>query len=184
MTGVFLDETLMYFAIVNLQETGNKLDLAIEGNGFFTVEGNGQQLLSRDGVFTVDSQGYIVNSSGYYLMGESGRINAGNGDVEVTTEGTVLQNNQVLDNLLITVVNNPHSLEKVGLNLFAATGNTQIGGAQGLVRQGFLEGSNVDLAEEMVELISTMRAYETNQKMIQTLDETLGKAVNEIASVR
>lgn len=183
-TGVFVDETLINFTMGSLQETGNNLDLAIEGNGFFTVEGNGQEFLTRDGVFSVDSQGYIVNSSGFYLLGVNGRINVASTDVDITPEGAIVQDDQILDNLQITVVNNPHSLEKLGLNLFAATANTQIGGDQGLIRQGFLEGSNVDLAEEMVELISTMRAYETNQRMIQTLDETLGKAVNEIASVR
>lgn len=183
-TGVFVDETLVNFTMGNLLETGNNLDLAIEGNGFFTVERDGQQFLTRDGAFTVDAQGFVVNSTGHYLMGSNGRINIGNGDLQVTTEGIVMQNGQLLDNLQITVINNPHSLEKIGLNLFAVTDNTAIGGPQGQIRQGFLEGSNVDLAEEMVELISTMRAYEANQRMIQTLDDTLGRAVNEIASVR
>lgn len=183
-TGVFVDETLTNFTTGNLQETGNKLDLAIEGNGFFTVEMNGQEFLTRDGVFSVDSQGYIVNSSGYYLTGQNGRISVGSTDLEVTEEGAILRSGQIADRLQITVVNNPYTLEKIGLNLFVETDSTQIGGEQGLIRQGFLEGSNVDLAEEMVELVSTMRAYETNQRMIQTLDETLGKAVNEIASVR
>lgn len=184
-TSVFVDETKVSFFSGSLQETDNPLDLAIEGEGFFTVARDGQAFLTRDGVFAVDSNGDIVNSQGYFLMGQNGRINVGQGgDISVTTDGSIYRNNQLVDNLQISHVSNPNSLQKLGLNLFSVTDRTQFGQGEGRIRQGFLEGSNVDLAEEMVELISTMRAYEANQKMIQVQDETLGKAVNEIASVR
>ncbi len=183
--GAFVDETMISFLQGNLQETGNTFDLAIGGNGFFTVERDGQFFLTRDGVFTVDINGDIVNSEGNYLMGQNGRINVANaGEVVFDPSGAILVDGQAIDYLQITTVQNPHSLDKIGRNLFSMTDRTQFGGVQGQIRQGFIEGSNVDLGEEMIELISTMRAYEANQKAIQAQDETLGKAVNEIASVR
>jgi flagellar basal-body rod protein FlgG len=183
-TGVFVDETLVNFNAGSLIETQNPLDLAIEGNGFFAVEGNGQTLLTRDGVFTIDSQGYVVNSDGYYLLGQNGRINLAGNEVTIRENGDIYVDGNYIDTLQITTVENPYSLSKLGMNLFTVTDRTILGGPQGIIRQGFMEGSNVDLAEEMVELISTLRAYEANQKVIQTHDELLGKAVNEIASVR
>ncbi|SHJ80954.1 flagellar basal-body rod protein FlgG [Anaerobranca californiensis DSM 14826] len=183
-TGVFVDETLVNFSTGSLIETNNPLDLSIQGGGFFTLEGNGQTFLTRNGVFTTDSQGYVVNSDGFYLLGQNGRISLNGGEITIKENGDIFVDGNYIDTLQITTVQNPHSLSKLGMNLFTVTERTILGGPQGLIRQGFIEGSNVDLAEEMVELISTLRAYEANQKIIQTHDELLGKAVNEIASVR
>ena len=189
--GVFLDETLTNFLQGSIYETNIKTDLAIEGNGFFTVEQGGELFLTRDGSFNIDSQGNVVNGQGLYLHGNNGRLTIPqgmvntHGDINFASTGEVSVGGQIIDTLRITEVQNPNSLDKLGDNLFVATGNTVVGGGQqSIIRQGFLEGSNVELANEMVELIATTRAYEANQKAIQAHDETLGKAVNEIASVR
>ncbi|QNO15182.1 flagellar hook-basal body protein [Alkalicella caledoniensis] len=185
--GVFLDETLTNFLQGNMIETNIKSDLAIAGNGFFTVEQGGQLFLTRDGSFNIDSQGNLVNGDGLYLHGSNGRITlpqGHNGQFSVSTNGQISVGDQFIDTIRITTIQNPHSLDKLGNNLFATTARTTEGGVQGEIIQGYLEGSNVDLADEMVELIATMRAYEANQRAIHAHDETLGKAVNEIASVR
>jgi flagellar basal-body rod protein FlgG len=165
--------------------TDNPLDLVIEGDGFFKVtRPDGTQAFTRDGSFTLDENGNVVNSLGYQLdppiavpqdaksvtIGRDGTVTARLADETITQIGTVE---------LASFVN-PAGLQSVGNNLFVntlASGDPLYGtpGQDGLgeLTQGFLETSNVDVVNELVEMISAQRAYELNSRSIQAADEML-----------
>ncbi|HFC53805.1 MAG TPA: flagellar basal-body rod protein FlgG [Gammaproteobacteria bacterium] len=170
----------------NIVQTGNSLDIAIQGRGFFQIQRpDGQIAYTRDGSFHLDSQGQLVTSNGYLvepgivIPADAQSITIGvDGVVTVTVAGnpqpTQIGAFQIADFI------NPAGLEPVGENLYletASSGAPQTGtpGQQGLgtVLQGSVEGSNVNAVEELVNLIETQRAYEMNSKAISTTDQML-----------
>jgi len=170
----------------NIVQTGNSLDVAVQGRGFFQIQRpDGQIAYSRDGNFHLDAQGQLVTSNGYLVQPgiaipeNAQSITIGvDGVVTVTVPGNA-QPNQV-GALQIADFINPAGLEPVGENLFletASSGAPQAGtpGQQGLgtVLQGSVESSNVNAVEELVNLIETQRAYEMNSKAISTTDQML-----------
>ncbi|WP_350343514.1 flagellar hook-basal body protein [Proteinivorax tanatarense] len=183
-TGTIVDETFTNFTQGNIVQTDRNADLALVGEGFFTVQQDGETFLTRDGEFNVDSQGNLVTNKGAFVLGQNGLINVGSDDFTVNEQGQIFVDNELVDSLDITGVENPNSMLKMGENLLQLTDDSVEVGANTIVKQNYLEQSNVNLGEEMVDMISTMRAYEANQKAIHTQDETLGKAVNEIAQLR
>ncbi|HEU24962.1 MAG: flagellar basal-body rod protein FlgG [Mesoaciditoga sp.] len=183
--GTRLVATNRLFTLGSLSSTGNPLDLAIDGDGFFQVQlQNGQIGYTRDGSFNLDGQGRLVTSDGYVVIpnivipqnAESINI-APNGTVTVTQPGgTQTQVGQ------ITLVRflNPAGLESIGDNLYVATpasGQPIQGVANqdgfGALRQGYLETSNVNVIQQMVDMINAERAYEFDSKVIQTSDQML-----------
>lgn len=174
-----------------LQQTKNELDLAIEGDGFFQIlQPNGQTAYSRDGAFKIDDEGRIVNAHGYLLEPEI-VIPADTVSVAVEIDGrvSVLQAGEIAAREIGTIelarFVNPAGLHAIGRNLYEptdASGDRLIGTAgedgMGTIAQGYLEGSNVEVVEEMVNMIVAQRAYETNSKVIQASDEMLQMANN------
>jgi flagellar basal-body rod protein FlgG len=186
--GVRTVATSRSFAQGSLQESKNSLDVAINGNGFFELTmPDGTIGYTRDGSFQVDSQGRLVNSSGLPVAnGITVPPNATS--ISISTEGAVsaiVPGNtqpQPLGNIAMSSFINSAGLEPIGQNLFkesAASGQPQQGtpgtNGLGIVRQGFLESSNVNVVEELVTMIQTQRAYEMNSKAIQTSDQMLAK---------
>lgn len=169
--------------------TNNPLNIAIEGEGMLTVgvldkEGNVTERYTRDGSFTVDPDGTLRTKEGNYILGEEGNITISeSSNIFINENGEIFSNNEYVDKLKLTGFENPESLRKIGDNLYAATEETNMKDFSSQVMQGFLEGSNVNTVREMVDMISIMRGYEANQKVIQTQDESLGKAVNDIGRV-
>lgn len=172
----------------NLQQSGNTLDVAVQGNGFFEVQmPDGTTGYTRDGSFQVDAQGQLVTNNGYPVMpGITIPPNATS--VTIGTDGTVGATlpgetaPQVLGQLQLASFINPAGLEPKGQNLYAETAasgtpNTAAPGsnALGTLRQGFVEVSNVNVVEELIGMIQTQRAYELNSKAIQTSDQMLQK---------
>ncbi len=170
----------------NFKETGNNLDMAITGNGFFQVElPDGNTAYTRNGAFKVDGAGTIVNSDGYKLLPEIA-VPENSVNISISTDGlvSVLQageeeGNQVGQIELVNFIN-PAGLHSLGDNNYSSTiasGNPIAGtaGLEGLgqIKQGFVEMSNVQLVEEMTDLITGQRAYEANSKAITTSDEML-----------
>lgn len=167
----------------NIETTGNALDLAIDGKGFFPIIlPDGTEGYTRDGSFMLSDQGQMVTASGYTLQpginipsdAQSITI-GGDGIVSVSLPGQAAP--VTVGNLQITNFINPTGLQPIGENLFvesAASGGPQAGtpGQTGLGRlnQGSLEASNVNIVEEMVGMIETQRAYEMNSKLISTAD--------------
>jgi flagellar basal-body rod protein FlgG len=168
-------------------QTDNQLDMAIQGNGFFKVRHGDEDLYTRAGNFTLDSEGFLTTPSGDRLQPE---ISLPLEAVTVTLQdnGTLTANgaNETIlatANVLITSFINPSGLFAVGNNLFRPTegsGPAVEGtpGQDGLgtVVNNYLEGSNVSVVEEIVSMISGQRAYEANSKSIQTADSMLGTA--------
>ena len=186
--GVNVVATSRNFTQGALQQSGNALDVAINGAGFFEIQlPDGTIGYTRDGSFKLDSQGRLVNSSGLPVAnGITVPPNATN--VSISEDGVVsatLPGNtqpQQIGQLAMSTFVNTAGLEPVGQNMYkesAASGPPQQGqpGTNGLgvVRQGFLESSNVNVVEELVTMIQTQRAYEMNSKAIQTSDQMLAK---------
>ena len=172
------------------QQTGNPLDVAIEGDGFFKVQTPGGAAYTRDGAFKIDAQGSVVNSDGYKLQPDI-RIPADAQQISIGKDGTVsaLTGGQteptVLGQITLARFTNPAGLSHAGGNAYvptAASGQPVEGTpgteAFGKISQGTLEMSNVQIVEEMVNMITAQRAYETNSKAIQTADEMLSTANN------
>lgn len=172
----------------NLQQTGNDKDVAISGQGFFQVmQPDGTTAYTRDGSFQVDGQGQLVTASGYVVQpaitipANAQSITVGkDGTVSVTQPGTAAPT-QVGQIQLATFMN-PAGLESKGENLFVETsasgtptvGNPGVNGA-GALSQGYVETSNVNVVEELVNMIQTQRTYEMNSKAITTTDQMLQK---------
>lgn len=188
--GVKIGEVYVNHTQGSIRQTGNTFDVALEGNGFFTiavVDGNGEESIkyTRDGSFKLNSEGYLMDADGNYVLGEGGYIQIPTEQAEVAIDslGRITANGEYLDDLYITDFENYDYLKKYGDNLYEAVdGATEIE-ATGLVQQGYLEQSNVQSVEEMVNMIAITRAYETNQKVISTIDTMLDKAVNSVGNV-
>lgn len=190
-SGTELVATTKMFKQGDIQQTNNPLDMAITGEGFFTVRRPDNTLAyTRDGSFKVDRNGQLVNTQGFSL--EPGfRIPQEAIDVQVSRDGIVSiltegsTTNQTLGQIDLARFINPAGLKAVGDNLFApspASGEPifQQPGQNntGLIFQSHLESSNVDIVEEMVNMITAQRAYELNSKSVRTADDILNTAVN------
>jgi len=192
-TGVRVVASEKLFTQGNVLETGNAMDLAIEGRGFFQVlMPDGVIAYTRDGTFQINDQGEVVTSSGYPLQpaitipADAQSLTIGiDGTVSVMLPGSPTPS-QIGDIQLADFIN-PTGLQPIGENLYAesgASGAPQIGtpGMNGIgaVRQGALESSNVNAVEELVAMIETQRAYEMNSKAISTADQMLGYVNNNL----
>jgi flagellar basal-body rod protein FlgG len=187
-TGVKAVATERIFTQGNLQQTGNTKDVAIQGNGFFQIQmPNGSLGFTRDGSFQVDSQGQMVTSSGYPVQ-PAITIPADAQTITISRDGTVSvvqpgsSTPVQVGALQLATFINPAGLQSLGENLFAETAasgtpnaNTPGTNGAGVLNQGFVETSNVNVVEEMVNMIQTQRAYEINSKAIQTSDQMLQK---------
>jgi flagellar basal-body rod protein FlgG len=190
-TGVRIQGTQRIDTQGSLQTTGNALDMAIDGNGYFQVQLPGGQLgYTRAGNFSRSAEGQLVTSEGYQVM-PGVTIPEGAISVTVGSDGTVSAQmpNQTdltqIGQIQVASFANPAGLQAIGDNYLIetpASGAVQLGNAgvdgRGNVRQGMLEGSNVNVVEELVDMIETQRAYEVNSKMISATDEML-KYVNQ-----
>lgn len=178
-SGVMALQTVTDFSPGEFRQTGNPLDLALEGDGFFTVETPQGERLTRNGSFTLDSEGYLVNHQGYRVLGESGPINLKGADLAILADGTITMAGQEVDKLKIVKAQPGEALYKQGDNLYNGSG-TWAEASNCRVHQGALEVSNVQAVIEMVRMIEVSRAYDTSQKVLAAHDSALEKAVNEV----
>lgn len=177
----------------NLTQTGNSLDVAINGQGFFQVlKPDGTIAYTRDGTFQLNNQGQVVTASGYLLQptitvpASAQTLTIGNdGTVSVTLPGQAAP--QQVGALQLASFVNPTGLQSIGDNLYLQTGssgapNTGQPTLNGLgsVQQGYLESSNVNVVAELVDMISTQRAYEVNSKAVQASDQMLQYVNNNL----
>jgi flagellar basal-body rod protein FlgG len=187
-TGVRPVATPRMFTQGNLQQTGNQLDLAINGQGFFQIQlPDGTVGYTRDGSFHVDANGTLVTGNGFALSpaitipANAQSVTIGqDGTVSVTVAGQAAPQN--VGSVQLASFTNPAGLEARGQNLFVetaasgtASANTPGTNGLGLLQQGYLETSNVNVVEELVSMIQTQRAYEINSKAIQTSDQMLAR---------
>jgi len=194
-----ISQNFVFFNPGPSEWTERSLDIAIDDNegednasrarSFFTIDylntqtGERQTRYTRDGAFIIDNNGTLCTVIGDTVMGENGAITLEGDDFTVTTDGLVIQNDVVIDRLRITSFEDPHTLRKVGDNLFITTDESVERPFDGVLRQCYLEHSSVNTVQEMVDMITVMRAYEANQKMVHAIDGTLEKACNEVGRV-
>jgi flagellar basal-body rod protein FlgG len=189
--GVKLSSTQKSFTQGALVSTGNQLDVAIQGEGFFAVEqANGEIAYTRDGSFKSDGSGNIVTSDGYYVQpaltvpSDATAVTIReNGDVVITTPSQT--ESQIIGQIKLHNFINPAGLESIGANLYKETeaSGQAVEGVPGVdgygtLAQKYLEASNVQVVDEMVNLITAQRAYEINAKAITTSDSMLQTANN------
>lgn len=171
-------------------KSDRNLDFSIndDGKSFFTIgitqpNGDIQEFYTRDGAFSLDPTGRLVNKDGNLVMGQNGAITLKGDNFTVTSDGKIFQNGAQVGALKIANFTNPETLRKTGNNLVNTTAETVQGTFQGSIMQGYIEQSNVNVVREMVDMISVTRAYEASQKALQAQDSTLDKAVNEVGKV-
>jgi flagellar basal-body rod protein FlgF len=164
--GVTIAQTKTDLTAAAVRDTGEPLDFAIEGDGFFQIRSAQGNRFTRNGQFMRSANGILTDASGNPVLNQRG------GTIQVQADGTVPAGSVGVFN-----VSNP---QKTGDSLFTGTAN---GTATGTVRSGALEGSGTDPARSMVDMITSYRAYEAGQKVIRTIDETLNKAVTQVPSI-
>jgi flagellar basal-body rod protein FlgG len=204
-TGVELNELYTSFTQGALKETQSDFDLALDGKGFFTVQTPWGERYTRNGSFHLGKEGYLETKEGYPLLGEKGpiQVKANNFQIDktgrvwinaaytedpnimVSREGNTWEETTLLDTLKIVDFDIERYIEKQGSSLYRSTdvsGEAQIleEGRRPRVIQGFTEAANVDPVIEMVQMIEVNRAYEANQKVIQTEDSMLGTLINQV----
>ena len=184
-TGIHIDRIYTSFTQGPLVETGLDTDLALVGDGFFVVDTPDGERYTRAGGFTVDEAGNLVTPLGRRVMGYGGPIRPGQDEFTVASDGTVTANGVVVGRVRIVTFPDNGALRKSKDSMFYnidPDGN-QPADTTAVVKQGFLEASNVDEPREMVQLITVYRSYEANQRILRMIDESLGRAVNDIARV-
>ena len=185
--GVKIGETYTDYSQGAFRETGNTFDLALSGDGFFAVEftnrvGETSTKYTRDGAFTLTQDGYLVTKDGDYVLDKNGaHIHMDPlAQVSIDRTGAIFVDGMHTQDVQVTNFQDLNYLSKYGENLYTPLeGATEIV-TNAQVYSGYLEQSNVSVVNEMVQMISVSRAYETNQKIVQTMDDSLDKAVNDL----
>ncbi|MEZ4872889.1 MAG: flagellar basal-body rod protein FlgF [Bdellovibrionales bacterium] len=180
------------FSQGQLKKTGNRFDLAIEGKGLFEVlTPNGVQY-TRNGQLKVDSQGRLVTKHGYPILSEGAAdpatliVNIEDSNITVSYEGDIYSGNDIVGRISVVEVANPDALKKQGASYYTTKENyaVQVQPAEAArVHQGFQEGSNVNIVQEMTDMISATRAFESAQKAIRAFDMIDQKLVNDVGKI-
>jgi flagellar basal-body rod protein FlgG len=181
-----IDQVYTSFEQGGMDKTGNSLDVALEGTGFFVFETpDGEQVLSRAGRLMADNAGYIVNAEGHRLMGDGGPINAAGGEVAIAENGRVEVNNSAVGTIRVVDVPEANQLIKIGNTEFALPQGIELRQAvRFAIRQGYLESSNVEVVTEMIDMITSFRNFEADANAIKAQDESLEKLFNNVGRVR
>jgi flagellar basal-body rod protein FlgG len=169
-----------------LLPTDSPLDVAISGDGFFKIQTDQGVRYTRNGNFSLDAEGGLVNSEGDPVMGENGSITIDGTDISIGVNGEIEVDGSVTGKLLVVNFKMTQRLEKKGNSLFAYNGpaTDEIPAERFEVRQGSLEQSNVETMVEMTRMIEANRFYESFQKLMQTIDEVNAKAISDVGLVR
>ena len=173
----------------DLRETGNVLDLALSGEGFFKIQTENGIRYTRNGTFSLNNDHILVTQNGSPVMGENGPIFIQGSYVEINENGEIFVDNEKLekqrvDRLKMVTFSAKENLVKEGESFFQYTGDPseEMDSDSVTVTQGALEMPNTSVVIEMTKMVETMRTYEAYMKIIQTFDEVDGKIVNELGS--
>ncbi len=187
--GVKIGENYTDYSQGSIRETGNTFDMAISGSGFFTVQftnkkGEQSMKYTRDGSFTLNKDGYLVTKDGDFVQGTAGRIRLDPlQPANIDEAGNIYQNNTRVATLDITDFEDYNYLEHYGENYYQTVEGFEEKAGDYKIISGYLEMANMSVVTEMVNMISVSRAYETNQKMVQTYDTSLEIAANQLGKV-
>lgn len=165
----------------HLKDTGGKLDLALNGPGFFQIETPGGIRYSRNGAFTLSGEGVLVNKDGYPIRGDL-TFPEKTKEITINEDGEVFADGQSIGTIELVEFDDPSILAKEGHSLFKTRSPEESGrdAVKTSVEQGYLEMSNVNIINSTINMIDTVRTYEAFQKMIHTFEETDSKVINEV----
>lgn len=184
--GSQVHRSITNFTQGDVQQTGNPLDLALRGDGFFVVKVSDMPervLYTRGGNFTQDAEGFIVSQSGGKVQGESGDIliPRGTKKIEINNRGDVMADGRIIERLKIAQFQNSQTLKRLDATTYQATAEPlKFDSRPVSVEQGYLEKSNANVITELMNSMTGLRAYEILQRSVQMQNETLGKAVNDV----
>lgn len=182
--GLWLGKTFTDFAGGTFVETGNGLDCALQGPGFFTVAQDGQTLCTRDGRFTMDRQGRLVAASdGAAVLGLGGmqiQLNPTGGPAQVDTDGRVIQDRQIMGQLQIVDFEDYGQLRKVGASRVDPGAQPPLA-SPAIVQKGMVEDATVQPIAELTALIAASRSYQMNAQMLTLQDQSVGRLINAVA---
>ena len=189
--GVKIGENYTDYSQGSFRVTGNTYDLALSGDGFFVIEytnkaGETSTKYTRAGQFTLTREGYLVTHDGDYVLDTQNRRIQLNTllDSEIDSDGNISQNGTRVAQIQVVDFADYDYLEKYGETYFQPVEGAEIINSDAEVNSGYLEMANVQIVSEMVNLISITRAYESNQKIVQTYDSSLEIAVNQLGRVQ
>jgi flagellar basal-body rod protein FlgF len=179
--GVFID-----FEQGQLQETDQPLNVALQGKGFFVVSTPNGERYTRNGEFELTADGTLIDGNGHDVMSESGPITLTGDEITINDDGVIYVDGAEASRLRVVDFGEPYKLRKADEGYFVPDSPTDqpVAATDYSVKQGFVEGSNVNIIETMVDMLVSFRAYEAGQKAIHAQDETLDKAVNDLARLR
>ncbi len=180
------DEVYIDYSEGPMKQTKNQLDMCIKGSGFLTVMTADGVQYTRNGNFALNSEGFLVTSDGSKVMGTEGYLRLErNLPVTISDRGEVLQDNMSMGFLKVVDFQKPYRMLRCGEGRFRPQlpDNPEVISAGYVVRQGYLETSNVDMIKNMVAMISAHRNFEADQKALQAQDQTLEQAVNQVGKV-
>jgi flagellar basal-body rod protein FlgF len=177
--------TSIDFSQGDLKYTNNPLDLALSGDGFFCIDAPDGTQYTRKGSFAIDRDGVLVTKQGHPVQGDSGTIKISGQDVRIDESGKVYADGEPVGAIKVVSVRDLHNLRKVGDAMFApAQGAAQeVKAENAVVKQGFIESSNVNGLRAMTEMIDVMRGYESYQKVIQFLDDVTRKSITDVGKL-
>ncbi len=197
--GVKIGETYTGWSQGSFQVTDSRYDVGLDGNGFFAVsyaskEGETNCMYTRDGAFSVTTDGYLVTKDGDYILNMNGAMNRDpseanyirldpNMPFKIDQKGYITQDGQNIGRLGVADFENYDYLSKYGENLYLPVEGATVTESAAKVEQGYIEASNVNVVTEMVSMITIQRAYDANQRVIRTMDSMADKAVNTVGRV-
>ncbi|HWQ50361.1 MAG TPA: flagellar hook basal-body protein [Terriglobales bacterium] len=174
--GVISDETVTDFGQGSVSRTERSLDLAIGGEGFFTATGEaGELVLTRNGRFALDGEGYLTDGAGNRVLGGNGELRLQGANFAVDAAGNVYEDGELTATLRITCPTDGAAVVKLGEGYYGYAG--EVAEFTGKIVQGALESSNVDVAAEMSRMISDTRAFQSCAQVVRTMDEMMQKGV-------
>ena len=184
--GVKIGETYRSWDQGSLKNTESSYDFALAGDGFFSISftnkaGETSTLYTRDGSFQMNSEGYLVTKDGDYVLGDSGDPIVLPTDISkltVDSTGRIYADGQYVDTFGIVDFEDYNYIEAYGENLYRAVDGATFKDSTASVNQGYLETSNINVVSEMVDMINIAREFESNQKIVNSIDEMLGKMVS------
>ena len=180
--GTSLDATAEDFSPGPIVDTGNSLDAAIDGPGFFAVLTPAGERYTRAGNFSLNSEGQLITQAGYPVLGEQGPIITRGGSISIAPSGDVIVDGVSIERIQVVDFPQPYRLQKYGNNLYGTDDETpRLQADNPNLRAGALEHSNVNPIAELTALIDANRTYEAQQRVITILNDSLGAAVNDIA---
>lgn len=189
--GAEIDEIYIDYEQGLLQDTNINTDFALEGQGFFKVRlADNTEGYTRDGNFKIDNKGYLTTAQGGLVLGTNlstkreEPIKVDNKEINCSKDGILSLDDKNAYQLKVVNLNTVNNINALGNGIYKIQQGNETAAGDVSVYQGKLERSNVNPLEEMVKMIEITRGYESNQKVIQSIDNTLGKAVNDIGKIR